>query len=166
MKVPVIAAAGTGTTLLSAFDHALQKAGVENYNLLILSSIIPPGTNIEKVNKYQTPPSEFGHRLYVIRADIRSDQKDLTIGAALGWYQLADGRGFFVEHESHGLSAQDVENELKAKIVNSLRDLCSNRGLEFDLKKVQSAHTVVKVQDQPTCALVLAVYESEPWKSV
>lgn len=164
MKIQIVSSTGTGSTLLSAFDGALQNAGVENYNLIPLSSIIPPGSRVEKIGKYKTPANEFGHKLYIIKSDIRSDQRGLVIGVALGWYQLADGRGFFVEHESHGMDEAGVEKELKDKIISSLQDLCSNRGLEFDLKKVQSAHTVVKVQDQPTCALVLALYQSGGWK--
>ena len=39
-------ATGTGRTLLAAFDDALLAAGVANFNLITLSSVIPPGSSI------------------------------------------------------------------------------------------------------------------------
>lgn len=164
MKIQIACAIGTGSTLLSSFDSALQNAGVSNYNLLVLSSIIPPGSTIEDVEKYQTPEKEFGHKLYVIKADVRSDQKNEVIGAALGRYQFEDGRGFFVEHEVLGKNKNSVQEELKNLVTASVRDICTNRKLDFDENRIKIVTSVTKVEDRPACSLVIAVYKSEDWE--
>ena len=42
MKIRLSSGRGEGPTPLAAFDAALLDAGVSNYNLLPLSSVIPP----------------------------------------------------------------------------------------------------------------------------
>ena len=48
MDIKVVCGVGSGKTALSAFDSALKDAGVYNYNLITLSSIIPPDSIISK----------------------------------------------------------------------------------------------------------------------
>lgn len=164
MDIKVVCGVGTGKTALSAFDNALQNAGVYNYNLIVLSSIIPPHSKVAKIRCFASPPEEFGHKLYVIRAEIRSDEVGKFIAAGLGWYQLEDGRGLFVEHEIKGETRVAVESEIKLRITNSLKDLCKFRGIKFEAGKVKSALSIAQVKDHPTSALVLAVYQSEGWE--
>lgn len=163
MHIYVVAAAGKGRTLLSAFDNALNKAGVCNYNLIPLSSIIPPGSKIVRTKQYQPPPEHFGHKLYLIKAEMRTEEAGKFITAGLGWYQLDDGRGFFVEHELKGETKEAVKSEINARIVHSLQDLCRFRKLPFQKSRVRSALTITRIKDRPTCVLVLAVYQSESW---
>ena len=75
MRIPLVSGIGHGKTLLSSFDDALQRCGVCNYNLIPLSSVIPPRSEIVLVDRYATPPDEYGHRLYVVKADMRSDEE-------------------------------------------------------------------------------------------
>ena len=44
---------GQGHTKLSAFDHALLTAGVANFNLITLSSVIPPRRRLRLVETDQ-----------------------------------------------------------------------------------------------------------------
>lgn len=46
MEIQISTGIGIGPTQLSAFDSALNNAGVANYNLLKLSSVIPPKSKI------------------------------------------------------------------------------------------------------------------------
>ena len=62
---------GCGPTELAAFDAALRDAGVANYNLLCLSSVIPPGSRLERT-RWVTPAEHWGHRLYVVLSQARS----------------------------------------------------------------------------------------------
>ncbi len=163
MKLYVATGVGTATTLLSAFDKALLEAGVYNYNLIPLSSILPPGSEVIE-GAYQGPSDEWGHKLYVVKAEMRSDKEGTFVGAGLGWYQLEDGRGMFVEHDAHGETHCAVELELYGKISSSLNDLCSFRFIPFKEESVKSVVRVAEVGDYPTCVLALAVYQSEGWK--
>ncbi len=163
MDIKVVCGIGSGKTTLSAFDSALKDAGVYNYNLIALSSIIPPESKITKMRRYKTPPSEYGYKLYVIKAETRSEEAGKFIAAGLGWYQLEDGRGMFVEHDIKGETKIAVESEIEGRIVNSLKDLCVFRNIKFDAKKVKSATSITQIKDHPTSVLVLAVYQSEGW---
>lgn len=163
MQIQIVTSTGEGKTLLSAFDNALQNAGVSNYNLIVLSSIIPPQSTIVRKKSYVTPPEEFGHRLYVVRAEMRSNETGKFIAAGVGWYLLDDGRGFFVEHELVGDTKVAVEYDIENRIRNSLSDMCAFRHIRFVKEKVQTAIAIKQVDGQPACALAVAVYRSEPW---
>lgn len=164
MDITVVSAVGEGATALSAFDNALKKTGVFNYNLLILSSVIPPNVTIHRNTTYIAPDSEYGHKLYVVKADIRSDHAGKCIGAGLGWYQFGeDNRGIFVEHEATGDREQIVRSTLKQAITKSVRDLLEFRGVPIEEEKIKMELCVSTVKASPACCLVLAVYESEGW---
>lgn len=163
LKIKVVRGIGIGKTTLSAFDGALKVAGVYNYNLIPLSSIIPPGSKVVRAKKYDTPQEEYGHKLYVIKAEMRSQETGKYIAAGLGWYQIEDGRGVFVEHEIIGETKIAVQSEIKLRIYNSLRDLCEYRGVEFKEKKAKSSIAVTQIKYHPTSVLVLAVYQSQGW---
>lgn len=164
MNIYLVSSRGEASRPISAFDKALQNAGVSNYNLLILSSVIPPNSKMIEVDKYTTPPEEYGFKLYCVRAEIRSENIGEVIGAGLGYYQLPDGRGVFVEHERKGTSEQEVEAELIADIEHSVSDLCRERGFPVSNGDIKHKISVMKVGGMPACALVIAVYQSEGWK--
>lgn len=163
MVIQVISATGVGKTPLSAFDNALKNTGVYNYNLIALSSIIPTGAKVIKAKQYDANPPVLGNRLYVVKADIRSSQSDKAIAAGLGWYFLKNGGGVFVEHEIETVTAESAKEELNFKIMSSLSDLCEFRGEKFHKDRAKTALAVCEVGSLPACALVTAIYKSEPW---
>ena len=163
MKIRVVSTTGTGKTALSAFDSALKNAGVYNFNLIILSSVIPLGASVIRQKFVEMDLSQIGDRLYVVKADIRSDHSGKVIAAALGWYHLKNGGGVFVEHEAEGFTKRGVESEIRFKIESSLQDLCEFRGEKFNKKKMGLSIATCKVSKKPSCALTLAIYTAEPW---
>jgi len=59
----IVAATGVGKTELNAFDKALFEAGISEYNLVKVSSIIPPGakeTHILELPKGSYLPIAYG----------------------------------------------------------------------------------------------------------
>ena len=115
MKIIVTSGAASGPTPISAFDHALISAGIANYNLLYLSSIIPPGATIER-RRFVAPPAQYGHRLFVVlsRQDARIHGESAWAG--LGWVQAPDsGKGLLVE--VHGTSRQVVERGIERSLT-------------------------------------------------
>jgi arginine decarboxylase len=161
--IAVVAGVGRGATLLSSFDDALRRCGVHNYNLIPLSSVIPPRSVVVRRDRYATPADEHGHRLYVVKADMRSDRPGQVIAAGIGWYQWGDGGGVFVEHEAVGVRQEAVEADLECRIRRSLQDLCAFREIPFDQRSIGCAVSLAEVSDLPTTALVLGVYRSEGW---
>lgn len=164
MQIPIVAGVGYGSTLLSAFDDALCAVGVHNYNLIPLTSVIPPGAAVTLLDRHAAPEDAHGHRLYVVKAEVRADEVGRIAGAGLGWYQWGDSRGVFVEHEAIGATRATVAQELGDRICHSLRDLCAARDVPFRRQEVRSRIALVDVGDRPTCALVLAIYHAEGWR--
>lgn len=164
MVITVIKGAGEGTTPLSAFDSALKDAGVYNYNLITLSSVIPPKTTVEKKMSYKTPEGEWGHKLYCVMAEERSERTGKFIAAGVGWYQLEDGRGLFVEHHITGDTKEVAESVIMTRIKNSLQDLCRFRDIKWDDSSMNFEISVAEVKAQPASVLVIAVYKSEGWE--
>ncbi len=162
MNIYVTTGVGFGKTPISAFDAALKEAGVLNFNLIVLSSVIPAGTKIV-YHKMPVTQAEWGNKLYCVKAEMRSRQSGKFIGAALGWYQLEDGRGVFVEHEETGETKKSVEADLKAEVRNSIIDLCKNRNIPFNERKMHSKVKTAKVRELPASVIVVAAYKSEDW---
>jgi arginine decarboxylase len=165
LDIHLVSGIGRARTLLSSFDAALKACGVHNYNLIALSSVIPPRSAIVEVDRYAQPATadEHGHRLYVVKADARAEEPGQAVGAAIGWYRWGDDRGVFVEHELIGVSRAGVEAELRCRVEASLADLCAFRDIPFAPCRIGMRLTSAAVEREPTTALVLAVYRAEPW---
>jgi arginine decarboxylase len=162
MKIYLTTGVGYGKNPLSAFDGALADAGVMNFNLIVLSSVIPPATEVVH-EKMPVNESEWGNKLYCVKAEMRSRQSGRFIGAALGWYQLEDGRGVFVEHEETGEIESSVEADLKEEVKRSIMDLCKNRNIDFQEEKMGIKIRTTQVKDLPASVIVVAAYKSEDW---
>lgn len=161
----MVSAEGEGHTPLSAFDTALFNAGVQDFNLLYLSSVIPPGSRVKEVGRVEMLDATYGDKLYVVHADIRSNKTGKFIGAGVGWYQYGeDKRGVFVEHSVEGGTFELAEQKLLNCLQVSMRDLCKIRGLNFKIEDFLCKISVAKVGSLPTCVLALAVYQCSSWK--
>lgn len=167
LRIIVTCGFGLGRTEISAFDAALRKAGVANYNLIPLSSVIPPHSKVivrePAVHHYAA--SEHGKRLFVVIAKQLQNEPGLAAYAGLGWVQSSVnkdkkyyGRGLFVEH--HGYSKHDVQT----KIRQSLEDMIAERseGHLYGKQKVLIAGGTVEDEGY-ACAVVVAFYQSEGW---
>jgi arginine decarboxylase len=146
---------GEGPTPLAAFDAALRDAGVANYNLICLSSVIPPGSAIER-RKWTTPPEDWGRRLYCVVSQMREERPGHSAHAGIGWVRDAQsGAGLFVElHDSD-------RERLDADLRSTLRSMQAGRGIDFGEPDTQIASIACRAL--PVCALVIAVYAAAPW---
>ena len=159
MKIQLSVGAGTGPTELSAFDQALVKAGVANFNLIYLSSVLPPDSEVVIPEVPELPEGGWGDRLYVVMAQKRTAQRNQEAWAGIGWIQDPKSKhGLLVEHEGH------TEAEVRADISNSLAALAENRGVEFGKPQMHVVGT--KCVDLPVCALAVAVFESTTWRGL
>lgn len=159
MQIQVTTGIGTGPTKLAAFDSALNDAGVANYNLIRLSSVIPPKTKIEVLEGRPAHdlPGQWGDRLYVVMAEQRVDTPNTEAWAGIGWVQdKKTGKGLFVEHE--GLS----EKKVRVDIRQSLTALMATRNVDFG--EIQMHVVGRSCKYEPVCSLVIAVYQSQGWK--
>lgn len=161
MKIYVASGIGTGPTKLSAFDSALNNAGVANYNLIRLSSIVPPKTTIiqeKKTIPASAMPGKWGDRLYVVMAEKRVDTPNTEAWAGIGWVQdKKTGKGLFVEHE--GENKKTVQRD----ITQTLEALMATRNVNFGEIKMQIVGRTCT--NHPVCALVVAVFQASDWEN-
>jgi arginine decarboxylase len=156
MKIQISEGVGIGPTELSAFDQALVHAGVANYNLIYLSSVLPPSSEVSFEAEPKSLGGSWGDRLYVVMAQKRTSQRNQEAWAGIGWVQDTKTRqGLLVEHEGHS------EDEIRSDIEHSLTALARNRNMTFGPHQMHIVGT--KCIDLPTCALVVAVFESSSW---
>jgi len=156
MKIQITSGVAAGPTPLAAFDAALRAAGVENYNLIALSSVIPPAAVLERARPGRRR-DEYGHRLYVVMARHETSHRGEQAWAGLGWTQEpGTGRGLFVE--LHGSSKRSVENDI-AMTLDSMKAARA----DYDYGKNEAEIVGGTCEGDPLCALVIAVYSSEPW---
>ena len=156
MDIKVTYGIAEGFTKLSAFDKALFNAGIGNYNLIRLSSVIPDGSKVavEKINwNYR----EHGYKLYVVLSKSLETVSDKYAYAGLGWITQKNhiGKGFFVEHCNYS------EEGVKNKIIKSLKNFQEYRKETYG--KIYYKIVGIKCRDRPVCAVVCAVYKSESW---
>lgn len=156
MDIRITTGTGQGPTPLAAFDAALRDAGIANYNLIYLSSVIPTGSVLERA-KHVTPVQEYGHRLYIVMARQDAQVAGEMAWAGLGWTQEeATGRGLFVE--LHGARRPELERDIDA----TLRAMIASRPLEYG--PIATELSGIECRGEPVCALAIAVYKSEGWE--
>lgn len=153
LDISIRTGSGSGRTLLSAFDHALQSAGVADFNLVTLSSVIPPGSRLRHVSN--TLPGGHGDLLFCVRAEAYAEHSGDIAWAGLGWCVDETGGGLFVEH--HGGSEASVVEQIEL----SLGDMNANRGGGYG--PVQMALASAHSTGDPACAVVLAAYRVSSW---
>lgn len=165
---------GTGPTELAAFDDALRGADVANYNLVRLSSVIPPGSrivpgagNLSDPNvvdvtdgtlaaRRGSPQGEWGDRLYAVWAHRSTAVPGEEVWAGVAWVQEpSDGRGLFVEHD--GPSESQVREDLYA----TLASISEARGMGH--LEHNSVVVGTKCETAPVSALVIAPFQTASW---
>ncbi len=155
--IQVARGVGDGPTKIAAFDAALRHAGVANFNLIVLSSVIPPRTVVKHVGGHSVRfDGDWGDRLYVVMAETRVSEPGEEGWAGIGWVQEeGSSKGLFVECEA------PTEHRLREDLEQSLHSMAAARPDSFGPPEyvVQGVHC----RDRPMCALVVAVYESAPW---
>ncbi len=118
---------------LASFEAALRNAGIEKYNLVKVSSILPPQCKIvsrEAGLKELNP----GQILFCILSENSSNEPNRLLAASVGCAIPADKSqyGYLSEHHSYGEKegkAGDYAEDLAASM------LATTLGLEFDIEK-------------------------------
>ena len=154
LPISIRTASGTGRTSLSAWDDALWLAGVANYNLIRLSSVIPQQSRLS----FTTEPvaGEHGDQLYCVYASTLAENPGDTAWAGIGWTRAEDGRGLFVEHSARS------EESLSELIQHSLEDMIDRRGGGYG--DIHSVKVSAQNEGQPACALAIATYQVSGWE--
>jgi arginine decarboxylase len=170
MRVHVASGVGRGPTDTAAYDAALAAAGVHNYNLVPVSSVLPADAEVVEVDAVP-PLGPAGNRLTVVQS--RATATSGRLAAGLGW---ATGPGPGILYEATGTDAGAV----RSAVERGLDAGCELRDWTFDDRTVRvrtaAADRPATIEldggepprdagDDPrhTCVVYLAAYgESEP----
>lgn len=133
---------GSGSTELNAFDNALQSANVGNFNLIKVSSILPPGA-IQR----ESIKENSGSVLPIAYSSILGKNQGDSIVAvvAVGIPQDENMVGVIMEHASIG-DPNIIESEVMQMVCEAMR----NRSIEIREIKCSVSSCVVK--DNIMCA--------------
>ncbi|MCD6495741.1 MAG: hypothetical protein J7K54_00545 [Candidatus Aenigmarchaeota archaeon] len=157
MKIYITWGTGEGKTRIAAFDRALWDAGIANYNLIKLSSVIPEGAGVV-VKKVDMNNKEHGYKLYVVLSEQYETKKGEKAVAGLGWVSAnhTKGKGIFVEKGAR------TKEEVTDYIENTISSMTSYRPEEHGDMKIKTVEK--ECTGAVACSLVAAVYKSEGWE--
>lgn len=160
LTIRVSSGSGTGRTPLAAFDAALAAAGVSDFNLVRLSSIVPPGAAVQEVERHDQLRGAHGDVLFCVYAQAHASLPGHEAWAGIAWSRHEDGSGagLFVEHE--GPSNEQVA----ADLTHSLQDLSATRGNRYHPEGRRV--TGITCVTMPVCAVVVATYRHVGWQEL
>ncbi len=153
-QVKITWGTGEGPTKLAAFDAALHDAGIANFNLIKLSSIVPRGWKIQQ-QKLHLDRNAAGKKLYVVLSSRVEERKGKTAVAGIGWANDEHKDGVLIHLE--GESATEVRKEI-TKTFEAMR---AYRGRRYTPLNIRTAEK--KCSSKPVCAQVVAVFKTEGW---
>ncbi len=118
-QISVADGTGQASVPKAAYDAALAAAGIERFNLVSLSSMIPAAADLTVQDRIDLSGA-VGALLPVVQA--RAIVTDESIGAAgLAWARRENGEGIFFEASATGPEAmRRVDDRLEAGIAEGL----------------------------------------------
>ena len=134
MKVSLTKGHAEGPTKLNAFDNALLDAKIGNVNLIPVSSMLPPDTQLVPM-----PHLEAGLMTNCVLSHQYSDNPGDEIAAVIAYAQ-AEEMGCVVETSGINKSTEELKEEARfmAEYMIEKRDLKI-----IDYKEVIQTHTVI-----------------------
>ena len=127
---------GVAKERLNSFELALRNASIENFNLVSVSSILPPGCKKvpkEKGLEYLKP----GEVVFCVLAKNETNEPNRLISASIGCAIPADATqyGYLSEHHSFGENEEKVSDyteDLAASMLATTLGIEFNPGLAWD----------------------------------
>ena len=160
LLIRVSLGSGTGPTRLAAFDEALFAAGVAGFNIIRLSSVIPPFATVRDVSGADQVAGTPGDVAYCVYAAGYASTPGEQTWAGLAWAVDPDGSraGLFVEHTAS--SEAVVRRDLRA----SIDAMSQSRGVRYQIAG-QTVSSAVCLH-HPVCAVVVATYGTAEWSDL
>lgn len=152
--IRVAAGIATGPTEMASYDAALAEAGLHNYNLVPVSSVVPADASVEVVE--QVPDlGPAGNRLLVVQSRATTTEPG-RVTAGLGW-ATGPGPGLFYEE-----AAEADPETIRERITQGLAAGRELRDWTFTDEHVEIS-SVDATAGAHTTAVVIAAYgDSEP----
>jgi arginine decarboxylase len=154
--IRVVAGSAAGPTAIASYDAALADAGVHDYNLCTLSSVVPSGADIE-VRDTAPDLGPIGGRLTVVQARATVEGTGRAT-AALGWARDGD-RGAGVFYETDG---EFDRAEACRRIERGLDHAGEIRTRNLGERSIEVEDTVTNGASFATAVVIATYGEAEP----
>jgi len=121
---------GKAKDQLTAFEFALRDAGIAQYNLVHVSSILPPGAKVISRNEGQKHLKP-GQVVFVVLSRAASNEPNRLLAASVGSAVPADKKmyGYLSEHHAFGETEKKAAEHAEDLAASML---ASTLGIEFD----------------------------------
>ncbi|MFX1322465.1 MAG: pyruvoyl-dependent arginine decarboxylase [Promethearchaeota archaeon] len=168
-KVFFVKGKGFHKIKLSAFEQALRDANIEKFNLVNVSSILPPyciEINKEDGLKQLRP----GQIVYTVIARAESNEYNRLICASIGVAKPADkGQyGYLSEHHSFGVKPDkvaDIAEDLAAEMLATTLGIPFDPDANYDEKR-EVFKMGGKIVETKSITASATVKEEDEWASV
>lgn len=124
---------GRSKEQLTSFELALRDAGIAPYNLVTVSSIMPPGAKMVSRKEGLTNLNP-GQVVFVVMSRISSNEPNRLLVASVGCAIPSEKKsyGYLSEHHAYG-QTEEKAGEYAEDLAASM--LASTLGIEFDTEK-------------------------------
>uniref|UniRef100_A0A7V4E5C4 Pyruvoyl-dependent arginine decarboxylase AaxB n=1 Tax=candidate division WOR-3 bacterium TaxID=2052148 RepID=A0A7V4E5C4_UNCW3 len=137
----IVGGIGEGSTFLNAFDAALISANVGHYNLIKVSSILPP--KAIQTEKVELPPGSILPIAYGYTYSAEKGQR-ITAAISVGIPEDPDNIGVIMEY-----SGDLDEDDAREFVVNMAREAMEKRGIK--IKEILHKVVTTKVNERKAC---------------
>jgi arginine decarboxylase len=158
---------GRGETQLQSFENALRDADIAAYNLVSVSSILPPYAEI--IDKSEgVKLLSYGQILFTVLARNSSNELNRMISSAIGFAVPVDRSkwGYLSEHHTFGQTEND-SGHFAEKLAAEM--LASTMGLDDHLKWEEKKNEYVlddKILTTKNIAATTVVLKPDEWATV
>ncbi len=124
---------GVHSKRLQSFELALRKAGIEQCNLVRVSSILPPRCRV--ISRARgLRQLRAGQITFVVMSEASTNEPSRLVGAGVGLAQPADKNhyGYISEHHEFGMKNRDLSDLVEDMAATML---ATTLGIEFDPDK-------------------------------
>lgn len=115
MKISLTSGNAEGPTMLNAFDNALLDAGIGDINLIKVSSILPPGSEVVELPKFRA-----GEMIKTVLSYISSDNVGDLLTAVIA-VAISQDLGCVVEHCGVNKDFEKVTEEATDMVKNMMQ---------------------------------------------
>ncbi len=161
-KVFLVKGVGRHRDELHSFELALRNAGIERFNLVPVSSILPPGCQVvapEEGLKELQP----GQIVFCVMARRSSEEPGQRITAAMGCAQPLDPKayGYLAEYDATGQDAEEAAayaEDLAASMLASALGVPDDEGHRRGMRTFSVAQSAVVEAGGFTTVIAAAVF--------
>ncbi len=174
-KVFFVKGKGFHKSKLAAFEQALREAGIEKFNIVNVSSILPPYC-IEINKEDGLKQLRAGQVIFSVLARAESNEYNRLLCASIGVAKPANKEhyGYLSEHHAFGIKPEkvgDIAEDLAAEMLattlgvpfdpdsnyDEKREIFKMDGKIVETKSITS-HATVKEEDEWAVVLAAAIF--------